>query len=129
MKLPLLPSLLAAILLTGCSSIHQKEQFLSAAGFRTVVPTTPTQIAQLKTLPQDKVIPITKKGKTFFLYADAAHNYLLIGNQSQYSTYRQYTVQYKIQEEKESAAALNADAASWGGWGGWNGGFWGPGFY
>lgn len=129
MKSVFLPLFLATILLCSCSSLHQKEQFLSAAGFRTVIASTPAQIAHLKTMPQGKVIPVTKKGKTFFLLADAANNCLMIGNQTQYSTYRRYAYEYKIQQEKQNTAAFNADAAEWNGWGGIDGPFWGPGFY
>jgi hypothetical protein len=129
MKTPLSLLILCAIILTGCAS-QSKEMLLSAAGFRTVVPSTPAQIAQLKTMPQYKVIPVTKKGKTAFLYADAARNSLMIGNQKQYQQFQQYSLQYKIQQDKEAAAALNADAnAEWGAWGGLDGPFWGPCFY
>jgi outer membrane murein-binding lipoprotein Lpp len=129
MKLPLFPIVLAAILLTGCAS-GSKITLLSAAGFRTVVPSTPAQIAQLKSMPQRKVVPVTKKGKTAFLYADAANNVLLIGNQKQYQQFQQYNLQYKIQQDQEATAALNADASQeWGAWGGIGGPFWGPCFY
>ena len=125
---PILPLLcIACLLLAGCAS-QSKETLLSAAGFRTVVPTTPSQIAQLKSMPQYKIIPVSKNGKTVFMYADAARNSLLVGTQKQYQQFQQYNLQYKIQESKEDAAALNADAAEWGGWGGMDG-FWGPGFY
>jgi hypothetical protein len=129
MKTPLSLLILSAILLTGCAS-QSKVTLLSAAGFRTVVPNTPSQISQLKSMPQRKVIPVVKKGKTVFLYADAANNLLLIGNQKQYQQFQQYNLQYKIQQDKEAAAALNADAnAEWGAWGGLDGPFWGPCFY
>lgn len=121
--------ILSAILLTGCAS-QSKVTLLSAAGFRTVIPSTPAQIAQLKSMPQRKVIPVIKKGKTVFLYADAANNSLLIGNQKQYQQFQQYNLQYKIQQDKEATAALNADAnAEWSAWGGLDGPFWGPCFY
>ena len=127
--LPLVP-LLTVILLTGCTSTQKKETLMSAAGFRTVIPSTPKQIAQLKTLPQGKVVPVTKKGKTFFLFADSEHNTLLIGDQKQYTAYQQYALQYKIQQDKLATASLNADASSeWGAWGGIDGPMWGPGFY
>lgn len=130
MKNLLLPSLVAVLVfVTGCAS-QSKVTLLTAAGFRTVVPSTPAQIAQLKTMPQRKVIPVVKKGKTSFLYADAASNVLLIGNQKQYTQFQQYNLQYKIQQDKEATAALNADAnAEWEAWGGLDGPLWGPGFY
>jgi hypothetical protein len=119
--------LLTALCLVGCSSAQNHETLMSAAGFRTLLPKTPTQIAQLQTIPQGRIIPVTKKGKTLFLYADAQHHALLIGNQQQYDTYEQYLSQYKIQKMKVEAATFNAD--DWNGWGGYGGGFWGPGFY
>jgi hypothetical protein len=126
MKKLLLPALIATLLFsTGCAS-QSKVTLLTAAGFRTVVPSTPDQIAQLKTMPQRKVVPVVKKGKTSFLYADSTRNVLLIGNESQYQQYQQYNLQYKIQQSQEATAAMNADAADWGCWGG---GFWGPGYY
>lgn len=121
-------TLLGAALLAGCSTGQNKERLLSASGFRTVVPTSQKQITQLKTLPQLQVIPVTKKGKTIFMFADSKRNLLLIGNQKQYQQYQQYSLQYHIQEDKVEAASLNADASEWGEWGGM-GGFWGPGFY
>ena len=122
--LPLI-TLLSALLVTGCSTGQNKERLLSASGFKTVVPTTQKQVAQLKTLPQLQVIPVTKKGKTIFMFADSKRNLLLIGNQKQYQQYQQYSLQYHIQQDKVEAASLNADASEWGGMGG----FWGPGFY
>jgi hypothetical protein len=124
----LLVTLLSAGLLAGCSTGQNKERLLSASGFQTVVPTTQKQMTQLKTLPQLQVIPVTKKGKTIFMFADSKRNLLLIGNQKQYQQYQQYSLQYHIQEDKVEAASLNADASEWGGWGGMDG-FWGPGFY
>ena len=128
--LPILFTLLSAILLVGCSTGQNKETLLTAAGFRTVVPTTQSQIAQLKTLPQLKVIPVAKNGKTIFMFADSTRNALLVGNQKQYTAYQQYALQYKIQRDKLAAASLNADAGEeWGAWGGMGGPFWGPCFY
>ena len=118
--------LLTVVCLTGCNSIQRKEKFMSAAGFKTLIPSTPAQVAQLKSLPQGKLIPVSKKGKTVFLFADSSNNLMMIGNQSQYSTYKQYCIQYNIQQDKLAAAELNADASyEWGAWGG----FMGPGFY
>jgi len=126
MKSPILTLLVAGSLLLGACASQTKVTLLSAAGFHTVVPTTAAQIAKVKSLPQRKVVPVVKNGKTLFLYADAANNVLLVGNQKQYQQFQQYHLQYNIQQAQEETAALNADAADWGCWGG---GFWGPGFY
>jgi hypothetical protein len=116
--------LLAALLLAGCSSGQNKVTLMSAAGFRTLVPTTPGQIAQLQSMPQGRIIPVQKKGKTFFLFPDRQNHSLLIGNQREYSTYQQYARQYHLEEDKVEAAQWNAAC-----WDGWGDGFWGPGFY
>jgi hypothetical protein len=118
---------LCALLITGCASKYQyKVTMLKAAGFRTIVPTTPEQISQLKTLRQHKVTPVVKNGATSFIYADAGLNLLLIGGEKQYQQYQQYKLQHKIREQQEETAALNANSTAWSCWGG---GFWGPGFY
>lgn len=125
----LLPiAILPALLISACSSLKQKEQLMSAAGFRTVVPATPAQVAHLKSLPQDRITTVSKKGKTLFLFADAQNNRLLTGTQSQYKKYQQLRLEKKLVEEKEATAAMNADASSeWGVWGGPDALLWGPG--
>jgi hypothetical protein len=126
----LLPlAILPALLITACSSVNQKEQLMSAAGFRTLVPSTPAQIAHLKSLPQGCVTTVSKKGRTLFLFADAQNNRLLAGTQSQYQKYQQLRLQKNLVEDKEATAALNADANSeWAAWGGLDAPLWGPGW-
>jgi len=125
----ILPLLLLPFLIAGCNTLQQKEDLLSAAGFRTVVPSTPAQIARLKSLPQGRVTTVSKKGKTLFLFADASNNRLLAGTQSQYQKYQQLRLQKNLVEDKEATAALNADAnAEWASWGGLDAPLWGPGW-
>lgn len=123
MSLRIFP-IVAAFILAGCSSGQNKVTLLSAAGFRTLVPSTPAQRAQLQSMPPGRIIPVQKKGKTFFLYADRQNHALLIGNQRDYTTYQQYARQYHLEQDKVEAAQWN-DAC----WDGWGDGFWGPGFY
>jgi len=125
----LLLSLFLALLNTGCHSLNQKEQLLTAAGFRTVVPTTPAQSAHLAALPQGHLTPVTKNGQTLFILADAKHNSLFVGNQSEYQAYQQLRLKQQLSQDKLATAAMNADAtAEWNAWGGLEGTLWGPGF-
>lgn len=124
-----LPLFLTALLLTGCNSLQHKEALMSAAGFRTVVPSTPAQIAHLRSMKQGAMTPVLKKGKTFFVFPDVAGNRLLIGNQSQYTAYQQLRLKNQLAEDKLATASLNADAnAEWAAWGGLDMPLWGPGF-
>lgn len=122
-----LPLLLAVLLLAGCNSLQHKEDLMSAAGFRTVVPSTPAQIAHLKSMAQGKLTPVVKKGQTFFILPDAAGNRLLIGSQSQYATYQQLRLKNQLAQDKLATASLNADAnAEWDAWGGLDAPLWAP---
>jgi hypothetical protein len=115
----LLPLLLPAVLLCGCNSLRQKEQLMSASGFRTVVPSTAAQAAHLQSLPQGRLTPVVKKGKTVFMLADAKRNCLYVGNQSQYQAYQQLRLRNQIAQDKLATASLNADADNeWAAWGG-----------
>ena len=113
-----LPVLLI-LLVSGCNSLQKKEQLLGAAGFRSVTPSTPAQIAKLKSFPQGHLTPITKNGKTLFLMADAKQNRLFVGNQSQYQAYKQMRLKNQLAEDKLATRDLNADAnLEWNAWGG-----------
>ena len=111
--------LLIALVLTGCNALQKKEQLLSVAGFRSVTPSTPTQMARLKSLPQGHLTPISKNGKTLFVLADAKQNRLFVGNQAQYQAYKQLRLNSQLTKDKRATADLNADAtAEWEAWGG-----------
>lgn len=125
MKHILIKSLAAIALLSfavGCAnSLQNKENLAVAAGFKTITPTKPNQIARLKTLPADKVTRITHKGKTYYVLPDLANNVAYVGGPKQYQQYQQLRLARKISNENLEAAALNQAAAAddWGAWGGW----------
>lgn len=83
-------------LATGCASTKHTEQMLSAAGFKAIVPKTPQQEQQIKTLPADKLTVAHRNGKTFYVFPDPAHNQLYVGNLEQYQTYQQILEENKI---------------------------------
>lgn len=116
------PSLLILLLICGCHSLQKKEQLLTTAGFRLISATTPAQAARLKSLQSSTkghLTPITKKGKTLFVLADAKQNRLFVGNQSQYDAYKRLCLQKQLSMETLATADLNADAsAEWNAWGG-----------
>ena len=112
----------ALALAVGCaSSLQSKENMAAAAGFKTITPSKPSQVARLKTLPADKVTRVTHKGKTYYVLPDVANNVAYVGGPQQYQTYRQLRLERKLSNERLEAAELNQAAAAdnWGAWGSW----------
>lgn len=114
--------------LSACASIgaQDTENTLAAAGFSMKSADTPAKLVNLKTMPQNKVFAQTQKGKTFYVYADAAQcQCLYVGNEAAYQSYQQMRIQQNIASEQLMAAEMNQEAMmDWGAWGPW-----GPGFY
>jgi hypothetical protein len=105
-------------LVAGCAHTQQTENLLSAAGFRTVIATTPQQQQHLKTLPPHKLMRIERNGKTHFVYADPAHNLIYVGGLFQYDQYRDLRLAKNVAAEDLQDARLNAeDETAWQAWG------------
>ena len=129
MKHILIKGLAAIVLLTftvGCAnSLQNKENLAVAAGFKTITPSNPSQVARLKSLPADKVTRVTHKGKTYYVLPDVANNVAYVGGPKQYQSYQQLRLARKLSNQNLEAAEMNEDATmNWGSWGGW--GFAGP---
>ena len=88
-SLPFLSLAALLLLAAGCASTKHTEQMLTAAGFTMVVPHTPQQEQQIKTLPADKLTVAKRSGKTYYVFPDPTHNQLYVGNLEQYQTYQQ----------------------------------------
>jgi hypothetical protein len=106
-------------IVAGCatSPARRTEKLLTKSGFAAVKATTATQQQQVHALPPDKVSLVKRKGKTYYVYPDAARNLLYVGNQAQYQAY-QIAVQdqalsedAKLIRDFQAAPVLNADAA------------------
>jgi hypothetical protein len=114
--------------LSGCASLgaQDTENMLSAAQFSMKPATTPAQLANLKTLPQNRIITQVKNGKVVYVYADAAGcQCLYVGNEASYQNFQQIKIAKNIASDQLMAAEMNQQASlDWGAWGPW-----GPGFY
>jgi hypothetical protein len=123
-------SVIALFALTvGCAtttSTQNRESMLAASGFKTITPKTPAQQQKLQKLPPGKVAMIQKKGKTYYIFPDAAHNVAYVGGPKEYQAYQQLRLANKLaQENVETAEMYQDEAMDWGAWGGWGAG-WGP---
>jgi hypothetical protein len=104
-------------LVVGCAHTQQTENLLSAAGFRTVIATTPQQQQHLKTLPPYKVMRVQRNGQMHYVYADPAHNLIYVGGLFQYDQYRDLRLAKNVAAEDLQDAKLNAeDEMGWEAW-------------
>ncbi|WP_334176479.1 hypothetical protein [Pseudoxanthobacter sp.] len=128
---------LAAVVMAGSalaacqSTISNKEDLLSAAGFTPKVASSPAQIKQMATLPPHKFTQLSKNGKTFYVYPDpTVCKCLYVGNQQSFESYQQMAFQQHLANEQTMAAMINQQVVEdeqwdWGPWGGPWGGAWG----
>jgi hypothetical protein len=63
------------------------QNLLVSAGFEAKAAKTVSQRRELKTLPQGEVSAVTQNGKPFYVYPDAQHNQLYVGDEAEYQTY------------------------------------------
>jgi len=82
-------------LLGACATTAspRAENVLLSAGFKAKVATTAKQRQELQTLPEGKVSAVRQKGKTFYIYPDAPHNQIYVGNKAQYKAYKNLVAQ------------------------------------
>ena len=97
----------------GCATGQQTENLLSAAGFKTVIASTPEQQEYLKTLKQGKLTAVKRHGKTYFVFPDTPHNQLYVGDQARYQKYQQLRLQKKLSNETLIAAEINHQENQW----------------
>jgi hypothetical protein len=116
-------------LTVGCattSSTQNKESMLVASGFKVITPKTAAQQQKLQNLPPGKMATINRKGRTYYIFPDAAHNQAYVGGPQEYQAYQQLRTANNLANENLETAEMYQDAAmDWGAWGGWGAG-WGP---
>src|SRR5215468_1675088 len=105
----------------GCSTTKERENMLSAAGFKMVPANTPERQAHLKSLPADKVTPVQREGTTYYTFPDPKNNVLYVGREQEYQRYRQLRLQKQMADEQLETAQMNENA--WGAWGAWGPGW------
>ena len=117
-------------LLVSCATTQtatqNRENMLVASGFKVITPKTAAQQQKLQGLPPGKVTMIQKKGKTYYIFPDPAHNVAYIGGPKQYRNYQQLRAENKLTREDLETAEMYQDAEmQWSLWGGGEG-VWGP---
>lgn len=118
----------ASVALMGCAAIRRDqdkktEMLLGAAGFKMVQADTPERQATLKQLPPRTVRPVSRDGKSYYVYTDAdtCDTCLWVGGQKEYQEYQRLKLERRIDEENLAASEADEDAAelNWETWGAW----------
>ena len=117
-------------LLFGCATsqthVQNRESMLVASGFKVITPKTAAHQQKLQNLPPGKVTMIQKRGKTYYIFPDAAHNQAYVGGPKQYQAYQQLRAENKLSKEDLETAEMYQDSEmQWSLWGGGEG-VWGP---
>jgi len=109
--------------LAGCAmNRNQKavemKRLLAASGFKIRVADTESKLAQLKELPQRKLVAQTWDSKVTYVYVDASNcKCAYVGDEEAYKSFQDLALQRQISEEDRRAAERNEPAGmDWGGW-------------
>jgi hypothetical protein len=118
-SLPLVALLLLTLVLPACvTHLQKKENYLKEAGFRTVKPTTPEQIAHFQSLRKNHITHETRNGSTLFMLADENKNVLLVGGESEFQRYQEILYAREVEPGKKSAKFTKGIENIWNqGWG------------
>ncbi len=115
-------ALLSALaLIAGCATTEtqQRENLLTASGFRTKPATTPQQAALLGNLPTDKISPISHHVHVLFVYPDPKKSLLYVGSPAEYAAYKKARIEKNLATEEQQATFQ--EQAKWADMDGWKG--------
>ena len=118
-----LVSVFLMLALAGCAmNRNQKavemKRLLAAAGFKMRLADSESKLAQLKELPQRKLVAQDWSGKVVYVYADASNcKCAYVGDEEAYKHFRDLALERQISEEDRRATAREQpDDMEGGGW-------------
>jgi len=114
----------AAVVVMACgcasnTSTKQKENMLSAAGFRAIAANSPQREEHLNSLPDDRLTVANLNGHSYFVFPDRSENVLFVGQEPQYQRYQRMRFENQLAEAQVTTAEINDHWAGWGAWGRW----------
>ncbi len=107
----------------GCATTKDRENMLSAAGFKMMPANTPEKETHLKSLPKDKITTVQREGTTYYVFPDQKNNVAYVGTEKQYQDYQKLRYQKQMADEQLNTAEMY-NSAPWGVWGPWQGFAW-----
>ena len=110
------------ILIMGCAMTKQTESLLSQAGFKSIPANTPARQARLESLPADRITMVQRHGKEYFVFPDASHDMLYVGQKPELQNYEAL----RGSQERAVQAEMNNSMVSpeWDEWEPWTGPYW-----
>ena len=116
-------SVFLILALAGCATYRNQnavemESLLVASGFKMRMADTESKLAQLKELPQRKLVAQNWGGKVRYVYVDAANcKCAYVGDEQAYERFQDLALQRRIAEEDRRAAERDKPAEmDWEGW-------------
>jgi len=105
--------LASALILFACAAAEKnKEDMLTASGFRVELPNTPARVASLQALPPHKFSMQNRNGKVVWIYADPTIcQCLYLGDQAAYDTYRRGLADKRMADQARVVQWLNENNA------------------
>ena len=86
----------------------EMEKLLRASGFKMGVADTPEKLAELKKLPQLKIVPHEEGDKLIYIYADVKNcKCAYVGDEEAYKKFRKITHAKQIADEDRRDAVRN----------------------
>jgi hypothetical protein len=119
--------IMSFVFLAGCATGKDKaidtDNLLVSAGFKMMSADTTGKFDHLKTLPQRQMFRQERKGKVYFVYADASScKCLYYGDKKAYDNYQQELLDKKLDVgEEETNMLYREDHPNWGMWGSFSG--------
>src|ERR1700751_5496131 len=114
-------AVVAVLFVVSCAEMEatNTKSLLSAAGFRTVTPTTPLQKEVYAQMAANHVQRISMKGKTIYAYKDASAGIAYVGHEAEYQRYKNLCIQQQIAQDYYMASTMDPYYGSrwYGAWG------------
>jgi hypothetical protein len=111
--------MLVASLVPGCATPQptaETQDILLSSGFKVVKAVTPAQETHLKSLPRGRVTVVNHKGKTWYVFPDATHNQIYVGNSNQYQSFQLTYQDEQLTNSEVGNVNMAEDSAEWGAW-------------
>jgi hypothetical protein len=109
----------ALLVASGCCSTGQKENMLSAAGFKALPANSPQREEHLKSLSDDGLTTVNLNGHNYFVFPDWDQSVLFVGQERQYEQYQKMRLQNQLPEAGVETATVDDYWPGWGAWGRW----------
>ena len=107
------------VLVSGCSSTREKQNMLSAAGFKALPANSPQRQEHLKSLSDDRLTAVNLNGHNYFVFPDWAESVLFVGQEPQYERYQRMRLANEMPEARVETAIVDDYWTGWGAWGRW----------